>query len=90
MSHFYVNSIIRFGVRTMHITKECFLPFNVAFALQKNSLYTNSFNKKMNQLVEGGLIRKWTNDEFNKIAYKVDHDIALETQALTIHHLQVN
>ena len=44
----------------------------------------------MNQLVEGGLIRKWTNDEFNKIAHKVDHDTVMETQALTIHHLQVD
>ena len=74
----------------MHITKECFLPFNVALALQKNSLFTNAFNEKIIQLVEGGLIHKWTNDEFNKIARKTDFHTNLETHALTILHLQVN
>ena len=73
----------------MHITKECFLPFNVAFALQKNSLFTKGFSLKMNQLVEGGLIKKWTNDEFNKIAKKADYENVLESQSLTVHHLQV-
>ena len=73
----------------MHITKECFLPFNVAFALQKDSLFTNSFNMKLKQLVEGGFINKWTDDEFIKIAKKADYHTYLEAQSLTVHHLQV-
>ena len=85
-----IHSQLRFGVRNMHITKECFLPFNVALALQKDSLLTNAFNEKIDRLVEGGLIHKWTNDEFNKIARKVDFHTNLETRALNIHHLQVN
>ena len=85
-----IHSQLRFGVRNMHITKECFLPFNVALALQKDSLLTNAFNEKIDRLVEGGLIHKWTNDEFNKIAPKVDFHTNLETRALNIHHLQVN
>ena len=78
-----------FGVRNMHITKECFLPFNVALALQKDSLFTNSFDKKLRQLVEGGFINKWTDDEFIKIAKKADYHNYLEAQSLTVHHLQV-
>ena len=74
----------------MHITKECFLPFNVALALQKDSLLTNAFNEKIDRLVEGGFIHKRTNDEFNKIARKADFHTNLENHALTIHHLQVN
>ena len=73
----------------MHITKECFLPFNVALALQKDSLFTNSFDKKLRQLVEGGFINKWTDDEFMKIAKKADYHTYLEAQSLTVHHLQV-
>ena len=73
----------------MHITKECFLPFNVAFALQKSSLFTKGFSLKMNQLVEAGLIKKWTNDEFDKVAKKVVYEHGLDTQPLTVHHLQV-
>ena len=86
----HVHPQFRLGVRDMHITKECFLPFNVALALQKDSLLTNAFNEKIDRLVEGGLIHKWTNDEFNKIARKADFHTNLETLALTIHHLQVD
>ena len=73
----------------MHITKECCLPFNVALALQKDSLFTNSFDKKLRQLVEGGFINKWTDDEFMKIAKKARFHAYLEFQSLTVHHLQV-
>ena len=54
----------------MHIMKECFVPFRVAFGLQKDSLYTNTFNLKINQLIEGGFIDKWISDEFDKVAKK--------------------
>ena len=79
----------RFGVRSMHIMKECFVPFSVAFALQKDSIYTNKFNVKMNQLIEGGFINKWLNDEFDKVAKKADIGASTVAEPLTIDNVQV-
>ena len=69
--------------------RECFVPFSVAFALQKDSIYTNKFNKKMNQLIEGGFIDKWLNNEFDKVAKKADISTSTEAEALTLDNLQV-
>ena len=73
----------------MHIMKECFVPFSVAFALQKDSIYTNKFNVKMNQLIEGGFINKWLNDEFDKVAKKADIGASTVAEPLTIDNVQV-
>ena len=73
----------------MHIMKECFVPFSVGFALQKDSIYTDKFNGKMNQLIEGGFIGKWLNDEFEKVAKKADLEAATEAEPLTISNIQV-
>ena len=81
---------LRLGVRSMHIMKECFVPFSVALALQKDSIYTNKFNVKMNQLIEGGFIDKWLNDEFDKVAKKADIGASTEAEPLTVDNLQVN
>ena len=69
--------------------KECFVPFSVAFALQKDSIYTNKFNVKMNQLIEGGFINKWLNDEFDKVAKKADIGASTVAEPLTIDNVQV-
>ena len=69
--------------------KECFVPFSVAFALQKDSIYTNKFNTKMNQLIEGGFVDKWLNDEFDKVAKKAVVRASTEAEALTIDNVQV-
>ena len=86
----HYQSSLRFGVRSMHIMKECFVPFSVAFALQKDSIYTNKFNIKMNQLIEGGFINKWLNDEFDKVAKKADIGASTEAEPLTIDNIQVD
>ena len=69
--------------------KECFVPFSIAFALQKDSIYTEKFNKKMSQLVEGGLIDKWLNDEFDKVGKKAYAEASTKAEALTIDNIQV-
>ena len=74
----------------MHIMKECFVPFSLAFALQKDSIYTSKFNVKMNQLIEGGFINKWLNDEFDKVAKKADIGASTEAEPLTIDNIQVD
>ena len=73
----------------MHIMKECFVPFSVGFALQKDSIYTDMFSRKMNQLIEGGFVDKWLNDEFEKVAKKADLGAATEAEPLTIRNIQV-
>ena len=74
----------------MHIMKECFVPFSCGFALQKDSIYTSKFNIKMNQLIEGGFINKWLNDEFDNVAKKADIGASTEAEPLTVDNLQVN
>ena len=88
-STFLFYPFARFGVRSMHLMQECFVPFSVAIGLQKDSLYTDIFSKKINQLVEGGFIRKWTNDEFDKIAKKVNAKATSDSAPLSIENLQV-
>ena len=79
----------RYGVRSMHIMKECFLPFNIALALQKDSIYTERFNKKINQLIEGGFIEKWLFDEFDRTAKKADIKVSSKAEPLNIDNIQV-
>ena len=69
--------------------KECFVPFSIAFALQKDSIYTDKFSRKIQQLIEGGFINKWLNDEFDKVAKKADVGAAGEAEPLIIENLQV-
>ena len=72
----------------MYIMKECFVPFSVAFGLQKDSLYTDKFNLKMNELIEGGFINKWENDEFDKIAKRACVGTSVSAKPLAIDNLQ--
>ena len=73
----------------MHIMKECIKPIGVAFVLQKDSILTHQFNKKINQLVESGLTEKWMQDEFDKVAKKLAEKSSIKFQPLFVNHLQV-
>ena len=73
----------------MHIMRECIKPIGVAFVLQKDSFLTNSFNRKLSQLVESGLTDKWMLDEFEKVAKKLSEKYSIKFEALKINHLQV-
>ena len=79
----------RYGIRSMHIMRECIKPIGVAFVLQKDSFLTNSFNKKLSQLVESGLTDKWMLDEFEKVAKKLSEKSSIKFEALKVNHLQV-
>ena len=74
----------------MHIMKECFVPFRVAFGLQKYSVYTNKFNLKINQLIEGGFINKWISDEFDKVAKRAHVETSINAKPLVLDNLQVH
>ena len=54
----------------MHMTKECFNIFNVAFSVPINSKYKAAFDKKVIQIVEAGLPRKYFEIEMDKAAKK--------------------
>ena len=47
---------------------ECLFPFNVAFALQKDSLLTNVFGSTIERLSETGFFDKWIEEELDKVA----------------------
>ena len=79
--HFYntknIKSMInnyayfRFGETSMHIVKECFNRFNVAFSVPINSKYKAVFDKKNVQILEAGLIGKYIENEMDKTAKKI-------------------
>ena len=81
--------LLRYGETTMHIAKECFGSFLVAYALPKESLYKAAFNKKISLMIEAGLPDKYYSDEMEKVSHlaraKTSEAIA---KPLTLHHLQ--
>ena len=74
----------------MHIMKECILDFKIAFAVQKNSIYKEAFNKKMLQLIESGLTKKYLIDEKEKIGKEAKWhwtDDFKDVQSLKVDHM---
>ncbi len=52
----------------MHIMKECFMSYQVAFAIPKTSIYKKRFDEVIRKLSEAGLVAKWFRDEMDKAA----------------------
>ena len=74
----------------MHIMNECILEFKIAFAITKNSIYKKKFNKKMLQLIESGLTKKYLIDEKEKIGKEAKlhwSDDFGDVQALKLGHM---
>ena len=73
----------------MHISRECFASFQVAYAVPKDSLYKAGFDKKISLMIEAGLPDKYYNDEMEKVAHlvkaKTSEAVAIP---LSLHHLQ--
>lgn len=55
----------------MHIMRECFKAFQVAFVLQKDSVYKDRMMDVMMRLTEAGLVTHWFNDEMDKVGTSV-------------------
>ncbi|CAL4066314.1 unnamed protein product, partial [Meganyctiphanes norvegica] len=47
------------GSTSMRIMKECFAPYNIAMALQRNSPLKRKFDKVILWMIESGLVRRW-------------------------------
>ena len=73
----------------MHMTKECFNIFNVAFSVPINSKYKAAFDKKIIQLVEAGLPKKYFDIEMDKAAKKAKSAKSKAVaNPLSINHLE--
>ena len=79
----------RFGETSMHIMKECFNTFNVAFTVPLNSIYKDRLDTKMSGLIEAGLTRKYFSDEIDK-EHKISKAKIIQVAAtpLSVLHLQ--
>ncbi len=69
--------------------KECFISYNVGFAVPRNSIYEDRFNSVIKKLVETGHVAKWITDEMDNAA-RASQAKKAETSAepLSLHHLQ--
>jgi hypothetical protein len=73
----------------MHMTKECFNIYNVAFSVPINSKYKAAFDKKIIQLVEAGLPKKYFDIEMDKAAKKArSAKSKAVANPLSINHLE--
>ena len=71
------------------MTKECFNIYNVAFSVPINSKYKAAFDKKIIQLVEGGLPKKYFDIEMDKAAKKArSAKSKAVANPLSINHLE--
>ena len=73
----------------MHIMKECFMSYQVAFAIPKTSIYKKRFDEVIRKLSEAGLVAKWFRDEMDKAAKVIISLIIPLKSIYIIGHLQV-
>lgn len=73
----------------MHILNECWIHNLVGVVLPKNSSLTAAFSEAVGRLIEAGLIKKWKQDEMDRVARKftvkrihVNEDIPLGLEHL--------
>ncbi len=59
----------RFGETSAHIARECAESFHVALGLVKHSPYKAPMDRRIRQLTEAGLIRKWTRDYMDRAGH---------------------
>lgn len=73
----------------MHMTKGCFNIFNVAFSVPINSKYKAAFDRKIIQIFEAGLPKKYYEIELDKAAKKAKSATSKAiTNPLSINHLE--
>ncbi|XP_042226120.1 glutamate receptor ionotropic, kainate 4-like [Homarus americanus] len=56
------NYTNKYGEETLHVMRECFLPFRIGMAMPKKAPYKPNFDKIVTRVVEAGLVRKWFSD----------------------------
>ena len=73
----------------MHMTKECFNVYNIAFSVPINSKYKPPFDSKVMQIIEAGLVKKYFQIEMDKAAEKAKATLSrTDAEPLTLNHLQ--
>lgn len=64
--YFYFN--LRSKRSILHISKECFVPFNIAIIFPLNSVYVEIFNKGVRRVIQSGILSKLKSDiEWEKV-----------------------
>ncbi|XP_042868038.1 uncharacterized protein LOC122250597 [Penaeus japonicus] len=56
------NYTNKYGEETLHVMRECFLPFRIGMAMPKKAPYKPNFDRILTRVVEAGLVRKWFSD----------------------------
>ncbi|XP_066973634.1 ionotropic receptor 21a-like isoform X2 [Macrobrachium rosenbergii] len=56
------NFTNKYGEETLHVMKECFLPFQIGMAIPKKAPYKPNFDRIIKKIIEAGLVRKWLKD----------------------------
>ena len=73
----------------MHVVKECFIPFQVSFVLQKDSPYKQRIDEVLLRMQEAGLINRYYNEELDKVANVIDPTSSeYDIQPLTLGHMK--
>ncbi len=68
----------------------CWVNYHITIALNKNSIYLEDFDKRIERLREGGIIKKWVKDELDKAARLADSKAAQASlRALELADIQV-
>ncbi len=62
----------------IHFIKEPFMHINVVLYLQKNSYLTKSLNRKITQLLNGGIIQKWIKNHHSDKVQKYHESLKLK------------
>ncbi|XP_045128431.1 glutamate receptor-like [Portunus trituberculatus] len=56
------NYTNKYGEETLHVMRECFLPFRIGMAMPKKAPYKPNLDRVVDRVVEAGLVRKWFSD----------------------------
>lgn len=78
-----------FGETSMHMTRECFNSYQVAFSVPINSKIKPTLDRKIIQLTEAGLMNYYFKQEMDKAAKKAKSALTqTDANSLSLNHMQ--
>ncbi|XP_063844835.1 glutamate receptor ionotropic, kainate 2-like isoform X1 [Scylla paramamosain] len=84
------NYTNKYGEETLHVMRECFLPFRIGMAMPKKAPYKPNLDRVVDRVVEAGLVRKWFSDIlFSSRKRGTAGSEESRGEALTVDNLQV-
>ncbi|KAK7023518.1 hypothetical protein SK128_009434 [Halocaridina rubra] len=64
------NFTNEYGQTTLHVTRECFVPFRIGLGMPRFSVYTKKFNAVISRVVEAGMVSHWFQNLLDKAEKK--------------------